>query len=440
MKLNPQEIRAAMDGRLSFLTENSARRERIREAVSGGGKFQSKRYPAMAIALAAVMAVSVALVGGLGLFSTGARNDARNPGAAPQALPAEYWAFAAGSTQEHMKAYITYTHYDGDSLTLAYTIENGTRWEPFAPVQGQLADMQKIEGGLPAVLLNGENNPLLLEMERAMENGTAAGVTCYSVFFDNRTETNGGIDLGYADRTGGEITDGIERAFRQYTSLGFDDEILDVTLHQWNSAQSYYFDGTDLFVINQTPLMDGTMQASIVRTDEPVAAAYARWEMAGATVIQPMGGTQTTHEGALVTATAVVSPMYGEITLTASGAGFAQPNAQTWARITQEGVIDDPVDNYWYIAAVRDAGGRLLHSDSCAIVDAHTITVTFEGNGTLPEAVSVALYLRKWDSSTEVMGPLVLTADPATLAQGAIIWDDFLSAPPTLSPAATARP
>ena len=103
------------------------------------------------------------------------------------------------------------------------------------------------------------------------------------------------------------------------------------------------------------------MTATALRTDEPLPVGNAVQVPQQAETIR-MTGTGS-YEGEAVTAEALVSADACQISLTASGAGFAEPTAEYWAAVTQGSedlITPDPIGDYWYIVSVRDGDGKLL--------------------------------------------------------------------------------
>ena len=278
MKLNPQEIRAALDSRLSAIQASGARRARIRETIRKEGETRGKRrlsVSAAAASLAIVIIAGVLLAAGLNLFAVGGNNDVRMTQNTPQAVLSGQWAAVAGTGADEATACITDTYYNGSTLQISYTIEGGTQFEPFTPTNEQLADMQKINSEVPDNIQIQSDNPLMRQLASAMESGTPFGVSNRSLWPDNRMWLDDGTEFGHADSTQSEIIDGAGQAVRYYVSLKLDREELQLIVPLWQAESALYFDGTDLYVMNGVPQSAGTMTATALRTDEPIDTAYA---------------------------------------------------------------------------------------------------------------------------------------------------------------------
>ena len=414
MKLNPQEIRAAMDSRLSFLTANSARRARIRQAIRKGEQPRRKRTMSGIAAVASlvlVVAAGVALAAGLHWFGGSGNEDLRLSETASQPLPAKTFALAAGSDAQAdaANAYITGTYFDGKTLRVAYTIENATWRESFTPTADELARMWKTEHSAAVILFDDAPDALLQQLNAAMENGTPFGLVSHTLWTDGRTYTGSGLQLGHADKTDGEINDDILQIFREYTALQLEDEALDLQIPLWWIPQYLYFDGTNLYTINGVPRDAGLMTATATRTDEPAPSGDTASAVEPTETIRLTG--HGTYEGVSVAAVARVSAEHCEITLTAEIPGFATPDAAYWQRVMQGavGITDpDPIGDYRYELYAQDAHGNILHRETATKLDGYNLSASFEGTGGLPNVMSVMLMLHNWQTGTEVMKPITL--------------------------------
>nr|HRX09364.1 hypothetical protein [Candidatus Limiplasma sp.] len=417
MKHNPQEIRAAMDSRLSFLTANSARRARIRQAIREEEHPRRKRsitgIAAMA-SLVLVVAAGVALAAGLHWFGGSGNEDLRLSESASQPPQTETFALASGSDDpaDAANAYITGTAYDGETLRVAYTIENGTWREPFTPTEDELSRMWKTEHSAAVILFDDAPDTLLQQLTAAMENGTPFGLVSHTLWADGRMYTGSGLQLGHADKAGGETNDDIQQMFREYTALQLADETLDLQIPLWWIPQYLYFDGTDLYTMNGVPRDAGMMTAMATRTEETASSGDTATAAEPAETIRLTG--HGTYEGVSVAAVARVSAERCEVTLTAEIPGFATPDAAYWQRIMQgvEGLLDpDPIGDYRYELYAQDAYGNILHRETATRLDRYQLSASFEGTGSLPNVMSVLLMLHNWQTGTEVMKPITLVRE-----------------------------
>lgn len=424
MKLDPQEIRAAMDSRLSYIQASGARRARIREAIRNEGEAPGKhRLTAAAVAsLAVALAAGVLLAAGLNLFAVGGKNDLRMVQNTPQAALGEQAAFAAEHTgTEEAAAYITGTYFNGNTLRVAYTVENGTRYEAFTPTGEQLAGMRKADAGDTDNLNLDSGSPLARQLASAMENGTPFGLVAVSLWPDNRMWIGDGTELGHADGTQSERNGDAEQAVRYYESLKLDTEELKLVVLLWRTETRLYFDGTDLYISGGTPEAAGSMTANAVRTDEPPGTAdavttdtpaYALLAQADSQFITVRMKGRGSYNGRAVQAELLVTPEASILMLVADAPGFAEPTADAFAEASQdgaEGTPPDPVGDYWYGAVLSDLDGNTLYQGNVSLTDTGIISELFERMDDLPQAVTVTLLLHNWETAAEVMEPITLT-------------------------------
>ncbi len=149
--LNEQNIRQALDNRLSGLTASEARRMRIRAAVNQERReatpVRSKKTLIIAIALIMVMLTSaIAVAEGLNLFDFFGKQDERFTLLAPEAT----LEITEDMLIEHpylgsVKAEIDSAYFNGDELMLAYRISNATCAEEYNPSAEEIAQMQMME-------------------------------------------------------------------------------------------------------------------------------------------------------------------------------------------------------------------------------------------------------------------------------------------------------
>lgn len=426
MKLDPQEIRAAMDSRLSCIHASGARRARIREAIRNEGEARGKHRLTGAAAMASLavaLAAGVLLAAGLNLFAVGGKNDLRMVQNTPQAAFGEQAAFAAAHTAtEEAAAYITGTYFNGSTLRVAYTVENGTRYEAFTPTGEQLADMRKADVGDTDNLNLDSGSPLARQLANAMENGTPFGLIAVSLWPDNRMWIGDGTELGHADYTQSERIGDAEQAVRYYESLKQDTEELKLVVLLWRTETRLYFDGTDLYIGGGTPEAAGSMTANAVRTDEPPGTAdavttltdtpvYALLARADSRFITVRMKGRGSYNGRAVQAELLVTPEASILMLVADAPGFAAPTADAFAQAAQdgaEGTPPDPVGDYWYGAVLSDLDGNTLYQGNVSLTDTGIISELFGRMDDLPEVITVTLLLHNWETAAEVMEPITL--------------------------------
>lgn len=368
MKIDDREIRSAMDRRLSALDASAKRRARIRSLIGQEEKTVKKKWTAsMAVALVLTLVLTgAALAVGVNLFEYFGTGDKRLEVLADQAMldvqiPQSVATEQLGTTV----GIIHNAYYDGRSLLVAYSIENGRRVEAFMPTEEQLknAELERIEY-LPLVETEEEQH-ILDEYVKAREAGEPCGLAIYTVDAGDHSYANG-IDLGAWNERGKNSPDGVRYTLREYVTplpeAVQDQETLELEIRMKEHVAYLYFDGEASYVLRGdfhagAPAASGTMTATVSRTEAKVLN---------------FTGTGM-YNGVEIQAAATVSAAHGEITLTGTEA-FP--------------VLEDGAG---YELKVYDAQGGQLSVDSMAVNHPDRIDGSFRGIGEIPESLSVVI-------------------------------------------------
>ena len=148
--LNEQNIKQAVDNRLSGLTASEERRMRILRAANQERReatpVRSKKLILVIAMIAAMLTSAIAVAETLNLFDFFGKEDARYAALAPKAT----LEITEPMLIEHphlgsVKAEIDSAYFNGEELMLAYRISNATCAEEYIPSAEEIAHMQPMK-------------------------------------------------------------------------------------------------------------------------------------------------------------------------------------------------------------------------------------------------------------------------------------------------------
>ncbi len=391
MRIDDWGIRGAMDRRLSALDASPVRRARIRQRIHQEEEVvvKKKLTVGMALAIALLLALAgVALAAGLNLFEAFGQSDARLAEIAPRAvLVTEAPETVESSELGTTVAAINSAYYDGESLLVAYSIENGARTERFTPTEAQLSQMTKLDAA-PFIVEQGDVvDPILDEFNQAQKSGTPYGITRYYVYPSDHTKTGEGLDLPPTQEMEKSSPEGGQYMLREYESPlpegARNRDSLNIRIPLYQSAVSLYFDGKDCYQLAAEPKEAGVMTATVPRT--------------GAKARHYVG--EGTYGGEAVRVKADASAVRAAVTVSADADLFSEL----------------PEDS-WYELVVRDTAGNPLRMTRCGAADARTLEAAFESTGTLPDGLTIYILVAsegEWDEAAALAAatPIHLTME-----------------------------
>lgn len=363
MKFDEREIRAAMDRRLSALEASEDRRRAICLRIGEEGPVVKRKLTvSAALALALIMTLTgVALAAGIAnLFEYFGKEDERLAMVADRAvLETQKPESVETETLGRTVGTIHNAYYDGQTLLVGYSIANGSRVELYTPTQEQLssAKMERIEYE-PAVETGAERR-VLAEFRAAKKRGEPCGLAMYLVYPADHSYGNG-VDLEAWSERKSDLSDGTQYMLREYITP-LPEEVQDqdeVTIKMAMREQATYlwFDGEATWFFHGEPREAGEMTAVVHRTESEILHFAGTGE----------------YNGAEVQATAQVSAVRGELTLTG------------------DGVFTATADR-WYDFRLYDERGVEYRMDSMAVNDPGNVEASFYGMGTLPEKLSLVI-------------------------------------------------
>lgn len=200
--LNEQNIKQAVDNRLSGLTAAETRRIRILRAAQKERQEDKpvRRTKTLVIAIAligAMLTSAIAVAETFNLFDFFGKEDARYAALAPKAtLEIKEGVLVNHPYLGNVEAEIDSAYFNGEELILAYRISNAFCAEEYTPTPAELAGMTKTEPKVFAVNANYPFYELVEAYNEAVENGTPFGFRQCTVNVSDHTCTDDGIDLG----------------------------------------------------------------------------------------------------------------------------------------------------------------------------------------------------------------------------------------------------
>ena len=382
---NEKKFQDSVNRRLSGLSASEQRRGRIRAAIRAERQevlpVKRKMSAALAFALILVLLMaSLAIAESLNLFDLFGQRDARYASVAGDA--AVVTAVPAQVNDAHLgqvEAAVDSAYFDGLSLSLAFSITDGTGCEAYTPTAEELAGMERISMPIQDVLEGQPDEDVVVAFHQAVESGTPYGYRHYSVYSSDHTVTDDGVDIPPDSGWSQYGEDGAYYELREFETplpdilRSRDSLALSIRLYQGESL--YYFDGEEIyFTHRQTEAGDFT--AVVEKTKGQVR------RFAGEGVIN----------GVTCRATAEVSRMAGVLSLEC-----AAP-MNTFLAAPPEGT--EPYDS-WVMLAVYDQAQQLLHPTGGYMLDERTETSTgLYGTGEVPESLTLYVYTA-WEGMNE---------------------------------------
>lgn len=374
--MSKQDMRRRIDRRLSGLDASAGRRARIRAAVAREqeGRTPMRKKAPVALALAAVAAVtlaSLAIAESLNLFHLFGAGDARFGQVAGQAALA---TAAPQSTDDvhlgRVDAAIDSAYWDGLTLSVAFKIEQGTRYEAFTPDKDMLGKMAPADALPVALEETAPGADVLAAYNNALATGAPFGCRMYSVSASDHTVTDDGIDIPPYASSGRYTEDGAYYELREFETplpaalSGRDTLNIAIALHKRESI--FYFDGRQAYALH-TGGEAGNLTASIPLTRDAVATLKGSGTIGG---VPCKATARVSKTAAAVTVTADI-PFAAFLQAPPEGAG--------------------PFDS-WTEIVLADEKGRRYRPQGALDASGAEATVSLLGTGELPETLALYLY------------------------------------------------
>lgn len=323
-----------------------------------------------ALALTTIIILALALFGvvaemlGFNIFVLFGQKDDRLKELAPSATLNEVTPFTTTSLElGEVVAGINSVYYDGESLLVGYSIENGRHIEKFTPSENMLAKMNPVDSSLAIVAENEKEAEIMKEWIAAKEKGSPIGIAHHYLSLSDSTQTDRGVDLPPKSESHLEGEKGTNHYIREYESPlpseAQDQEYLNIEIMLYKGASYLYFDGENAYAYFESTEL------------EPIKATVWR---ADAELRNFSGGG--VYDGKPISIKADVSAATARITVTMEGGEFP--------------ALAEPYDS-WYDVQLLDENSNSFRAEGAGEINGNQLTVSFEGTGKLPESLSLRL-------------------------------------------------
>jgi hypothetical protein len=345
----------------------------LRQVKEGEARPVMKRKMTLTM-LAAVLAVialtGAALAVGLNLFDHFGRNDRRLQVVAPEAAlmvndAVEVTTDALGVS----RARIDSAYYDGQSLIVAYTLDNYQHYEDFEPTGAELAEMTENRDYLLEAF-GIEGDPAATEALRdAIDRKQPYGVVDYTIAVGDRCSTTGGVALPLHAVAMEDGEDGLLYCIQEYETplpeSARDLDSLNLTLPVELSTSWYWFDGESCYEKHD---------------EQPLAALTAAVSRSGAETRSYKWEGEI--NGAKVSARAEASPVHIKLYIDAEAGAFPDP-ATIWPEAAK-------ADETWYSFVLTDSRD-MEYRFSGGIEGEGTLEAEYDGLGYLPDDLTLTV-------------------------------------------------
>ena len=335
-----------------------------------------------ALAVCVIIILSLALCGavaemlGLNLFELFGQRDNRFMELAPKAVLNEESPVTVTSPDlGKAVAGINSAYYDGQSLLVAYSIQNGRRAERFVPSKEMLAKMSLVDPQLGIMAESDDEALLMKEWIAAKESGTAIGIVRYFVSPSDHTVTDDGIDLPPSTENQMEGEGNTVHYIREYENPlpeeARDREHLNISFRLYQGASYLYFDGQNTYTYSENIEL-APMRATAWRAD----AEIRRFKGVGS------------HNGNPVSVEVSVSAATARVMATMDG-----------------GVFPALAEDTWYDLILLDENGTEYRAREGSDGNVKQMNVSFDGAGKLPENLTLRILLvteGEWDKEAAI--------------------------------------
>lgn len=332
------------------------------------GETQVMKKKLSVLAICVMIILSLALFGavaemlGLNLFELFGQRDHRLKELAPQAALNETVPVTTTSAElGEAVAGINSAYYDGQSLLVGYSIQNGRRIERFVPGEEMLSKMSLMDPQIGIVAENEDEALLMKEWIAAKESGNAMGIVRYSVSPSDSTVTDDGIDLPTTTESQMAGEENTVHYIREYENPlpdeAQDQDSLSFQIGLYQGASYLYFDGKNTYAYSESKELE-PMRGSAWRADGEVRQFKG----------------EGTYNGYPVSAEAFASAAVVRVTLTMDGGIFPALGEDTWYDLV---LLDENGTKY------RVRGGN----DG----NVKEMSVSYDGTGKLPDSLTLRI-------------------------------------------------
>ncbi len=232
-------------------------------------EYKMKKKTILLIAACLTLALSFAIAEVLGGSIFGMFGNERLDSLAPYSIPETVSPInITNPVLGNVTAEINSAYFDGDSLLVAYKIENGVHFEIAEPPLTPVQDMHRLADGLFPLI---ENAEIAEYWSSAVENGTPACIIKTSVFARDGIYSHDGIDLNPDSGWTENGEDGIVYNIVECGHLPDiirEREKLDIVIKLADNRMVLYFDGKNTFESHEMHDLE-PMRATVSRIAAP---------------------------------------------------------------------------------------------------------------------------------------------------------------------------
>lgn len=345
----------------------------------------------------ALAAAIIALLAGTGLamhmnlFEFFGREDERLNAIAPQAeLQSAASETLISDELGETRVQFANGYYDGESLMIAFTLQNSERYASFEPTADLLARMESVDQNQFCISYD-EKLPGAEATDAffaAMDRGTACGFVQYCIYPSDHCTIGDGVDLPPWYECSDVQADGSIFYLREFESPlpeeAQQQDQLEVHLHLKRMTAYFYFDGKSCYQLYEhNPDVD-EVTATISRTEA---------------VVRSFSG-ESSRNGVSIEACATVSAVQAAVEIQADREAFPAPG-----------------DHQWYDAVLLDECGRQLRTAEIDFQNA-AARISFRGIGSLPEALTLYIGLNhggEWTRDDFIANAIEIRLTPAAI-------------------------
>ncbi len=336
-----------------------------------------------ALAVCVIIILSLALCGavaemlGLNLFELFGQRNNRFMELAPKAVLNEESPVTVTSPDlGKAVAGINSAYYDGQSLIVAYSIQNGRRVERFVPSEEMLANMSLVDPQLGIMAENEEEALMMKEWIAAKDSGAAMGIVRYSVSPGDHTVTDDGLDLPPSTENQMEGEENAVHYIREYENPlpeeAREREYLNIQFRLYQGASYLYFDGKNTYAYSEKNTELEPMRATVWRADAEVRHFKGEGE----------------YNGCPISVEASVSAAAARVTVTMDG-----------------GIFPALPEDTWYDLLLMDESGNEYRTRDGSDGNVKQMSVSFDGTGKLPDSLTLRILLvteGEWDKEAAI--------------------------------------
>ena len=350
-------------------------------------KKKTMSFVMVAVAILAIATVAIAEIAGINVFELFGKKDERYANLAPYTVLKETSEVTINSVElGDTTASINSAYYDGESLIVAYSIENDLWVSRFLPDETLFAKMRKTdpEGPWPDTVLN--DMATLEQYYQVKSRGEPCGIVSYAVLPGDHTVTNDNVEIMPNMESCLLGDDGVTYRIREYQTL-FGTELqnrdsLSISIGLYLNTSYIYFDGTDTYTYHE--ITDLEPMTATIRKAHPESNTFS-----GTGQFRGVSFDVTVRASAANAIMTVVFPN-GPLPL-----------------LPEE-------DDQWYELILFDENNQVLRANNAYDGGEVEVTRMYRGTGTLPKELKLIIFIENeggfdWEAALNNGEAIVLT-------------------------------